>query len=237
MSIRSRFAGAALVAGLLCAAALPANAAPIQMWLQPNGSFGFDATSTAAASGAGIEFLVDSTFFSNPSSGTPHVTVTTPPSIPGTSIQSATKLNPSTGTSTWTVTAVDRAYQDLWIVIQGHNFNNGGATDPYYTDNSQIGLIIDPADPNWALVHPKGASGVTYLAYYVGDLAQGASFGVPISYAVAKALKVVQTNPQLCEFPQYRVNFLELAQVPEPAVLTLLAFSGTLLAVRKRLKG
>jgi hypothetical protein len=227
--------GAALLAGLLLAAALPANAASIQMWLRPNGQFGFDATSTTAASNAGIELLPDSTFFSNPSSGSPHVTVTTPPSIPGTSIQGATKSNPSTGSSTWTVTAADRAYQDLWIVIQGHNFNNGGATDPYYDDNSEIGLVIDPADPNWALVHPTGFPTVTYLAYYVGDLAQGASFDIPISYAVAKALKVVQTSPLLCEFPQYRVNFLELA-VPEPAVLSLLAFSGTLLTVRKRLK-
>jgi hypothetical protein len=226
--------GAALLAGLLLAAVLPANAASIQMWLQPNGQFGFDAASTTAASSAGIELLPDRTFFSNPSSGPPHVTVTTPPSIPGTSIQGATKSNPSTGHSTWTVTAADRAYQDLWIVIQGHDPNDPNGA--YYDDNREIGLVIDPADPNWALVHPTGFPTVTYLAYYVGDLAQGASFDIPISYAVAKALKVVQTNPLLCEFPQYRVNFLELAQVPEPAVLSLLAFSGTLLTVRKRLK-
>ncbi|MBM4384592.1 MAG: PEP-CTERM sorting domain-containing protein [Deltaproteobacteria bacterium] len=234
MSIRSRFAGAATFAGLLFAAALPANAAPIQMWLQPNGGFGFDAASSGAASGAGIEFLVDSTFFSNPSPGSPRVTITTPSPIPGHSVQGATKANPSTGDSTWTVRAVDRAYQDLWIVIQGHDPNDSNAS--HYNDNSRIGLVIDPTDPNWALVHPTGFPNVTYLAYYVGDLAQGASFDVPISYAVAMALKVVQTNPLLCVFPQYRVNFLELAQVPEPAVISLLAFSGTMLAVRKRLK-
>jgi hypothetical protein len=233
MSTRSRIARAALSTGLLLVAGLPATAAPIQMWLQPNGGFGFDAASTAAGTGAGIELLADSTFFSNPSSGPQRVTITTPPSIPGTSIQGATKANPSKGTSTWTVTAVDRTYQDLWIVIQGHDPNDPNAS--YYNDNSQIGLIVDPADPNWAVVHPAGFPGVTYLAYYVGDLAQGDSFGIPISYAVAKALKVVQTNPLLCVFPQYRVNFLQLAQVPEPAVLSLLAFSGTLLAVRKRL--
>ena len=38
------------------------------------------------------------------------------------------------------------------------------------------------------------------LAYHVGDLAQGDSFGVPINYAVAKALKLVQSNPNLYEF-------------------------------------
>jgi hypothetical protein len=58
---------------------------------------------------------------------------------------------------------------------------------------------------------------VTYLAYFVGDLAQGASFDVAISYVVAQALKVIpNTDPVLCEFPQYRVNFLELELTPTP---------------------
>jgi hypothetical protein len=56
---------------------------------------------------------------------------------------------------------------------------------------------------------------------------------VPISYAVAKALKVVQTDPQTCFFPQYHVNFLELA-VPEPVATALLACGGVALALRKR---
>jgi hypothetical protein len=223
-------AAAFLLTGML---ALPAAAAPFQMWLQPNGSFGFDVASTTTALNAGVEQLPDSTFFSN--SGTTQVSITTPSPISGTSVQNATFANPSTGTSTWTVTAVDRAYNDLWIVIQGHEYNNfqGGPNDPYYTQNERIGLIVDPADPNWALVRPEADPGVTYLAYFVGDLAQGGSFDVPISYAVAQALKVVQNNPQLCEFPQYHVNFLELA-VPEPVVTALLAFGGTLLAIRKR---
>lgn len=219
--------------GLALLLALPAAAAPFTMWLEPNGSFGFDAASTGAATSAGIELLPNSTFFSN--DGTTRVAITTPSPIEGTSIQNASFANPSTGASTWTVTAVDRAYDDLWIVIQGHEFNNfpSGPTDPFYTDNSKIGLIVDPADPRWALVHPAPAPEYTYLAYYVGDLEKGASFAVPIRYAVAQALKVVQSNPQLCEFPQYHVNFLELS-VPEPVALALLAFGGTLLAIRKR---
>jgi hypothetical protein len=226
-----------LAAGLALSAllALPATAATVTMWLQPNQSFGFDPASVTAAQSAGLDLLPDSTFFSN--NGTTHVSVTTPSPIPGTSILNATKSNPSTGTSTWTVTAVDRAYNDLWIVIQGHEFNNfpNGPTDSYYTDNSQIGLIVDPTDSRWALVHPAGFPSVTYLAYYVGDLAQGAHFDVPISYAVAQALKVVQTDPQLCVFPQYRVNFLELS-VPEPVATALLAFGGLFLAIRKRVR-
>jgi hypothetical protein len=211
--------------------ALPASAATFQMWLQPNGGFGFDAASTTTALNAGVDLLADSTFFSNPTLGPARITITTPTSISGTSVQNATFANPSTGTSTWTVTARDGAYNDLWIVIQGHDPNDAQAA--YYNENDKIGLVVDPADANWAVVHPDGYAGVTYLAYFVGDLAQGASFDVPISYAVAKALKVIQTNPQLCVFPQFRVNFLELA-VPEPVVTALLAFGGTLLAIRKR---
>jgi hypothetical protein len=226
-----RIAAGAAGLALSTLAALPAPAATLTMWLAPTGGFGFGATSAAAAASAGIDVLPNSTFFSNPSSGTPHITITTPSPISGTSVANATFANPSTGTSTWTVEAVDRAYDDLWIVIQGHDPNDPNAS--YYDENHEIGLIIDPTDPRWAVVHPSVAPSVTYLAYFVGDLAQGASFDVPISYAVAKALIVVQTNPQLCMFPQFRVNFLE-HPLPEPVVTALLAFGGTLLAIRKR---
>lgn len=226
---RSRVAAALVLAALLAA---PAAAAPIRLWLEPNGGFGFDAASTAAATSAGVPTLPDSTFFSNPAGGPARITVTTPSPISGASVTGATLQNPSTGTSTWTVTAQDRAYQDLWIVIQGHDPNDPEAA--YYDENHEIGLEIDPADPGWAIVHPTGFPGVSYLAYFVGDLAQGAGFGVPIDYVVAKALKVVSTNPTVHMFPQYRVNFLELTVVPEPAAVTLLAVGGALLAIRKR---
>lgn len=216
---------AALLVGLT---AVPASGATLSMWLATD--YGFDDPSTAAALGAGVPLLPDSTFFANPDPGSPSlIDITTPSPIPGTSIVGATKANPSNGTSTWTVTALDRAYDDLWIVIQGHE-----PGDSYYTDNTLIGLTIDPADPRWAVVHPTGASSVSYLAYFIGDLAQGASFDVPISYIVAQALKVVSTDPVVCEFPQFRVNFLELAVVPEPLVTSLLAFGGILLATRRR---
>jgi hypothetical protein len=229
--------GLPALAGLLLAGlcALPAAAAPIRLWLEPNGGFGFGAASTSAAAAAGVGSLPDSLFFSNPGSGPQRIDITTPSPIQGTSRQNASFANPSTGTSTWTVTALDRAYQDLWIVIQGHDPNDPNAG--YYDENHRIGLQIDPADPNWRLIGPADPSypDVTYLAYFVGDLARGASFDVPISYVVAKALRVVpNTNPQLCEFPQFRVNFLELTEVPEPAALSLLALGGVLLAARKR---
>ncbi len=232
MDFSNRFVRAGAGALLSALLALPAAAVPLTVWLQPNGGFGFDAASSTAASNAGVDTLPDSQFFANPSSGPARITITTPPSIPGTSVQNATFSNPSTGSSTWTVTAQDRAYSDLWIVIQGHD--PGDPEGTYYDANEKIGLSIDSSDPNWALVHPSGFPSVTYLAYFIGDLAQGDSSDVSIQYAIAKALKVVQQNPQLCVFPQYRVNFLELAVVPEPVVISLLAFGGTLLAIRKR---
>lgn len=229
VGIRSA-AAALLLFGISVA---PAWATSTTLWLQPNTGFGFDAPSVSAAQAAGVGALPDSTFFSNPASGPPRITITTPPSIPGVSIVGATLANPSTGTSTWTVTAVDRAYQDLWIVIQGHDPNDPSAS--YYNANEKIGLVIDPTDANWRVVHPAGFPGVSYLAYRIGDLAKNASFNVPISYAVAQALMLVPgTNPQLCIFPQYRVNFLEHALVPEPVLLSLLAFGGAALAMRKR---
>jgi hypothetical protein len=233
MSQKAGFRSAVAALLLLASSALPVAAAPMTLWLEPNGGFGFDAPSVGAAQAAGLAGLPSSTFFSNPASGPQRITITTPPSIPGTSIVGATFANPSTGTSTWTVTALDRAYQDLWIVIQGHDPNDPNAS--YYNANEKIGLVIDPTDANWRVVHPSGFPSVSYLAYHIGDLAQNASFNVPISYAVAQALRLVPgSNPQLCLFPQYRVNFLELAVVPEPVLLSLLAFGAAGLAMRKR---
>ncbi len=232
MSFRAGIRGAAAALLLLGVSATPAVAVPMKLWLQPNGGFGFDAPSVTAAQGAGLGSLPASTFFSNPASGAARITITTPSSIPGTSVIGATTANPSTGSSTWTVTAKDRAYQDLWIVIQGHDPNDPNVA--YYNANEKVGLVIDPTDPNWRVVEPAGFPGVSYLAYHIGNLAQNASFNVPISYAVAQALKVISTSPQLCVFPQYRVNFLELAVVPEPVLLSLLAFGGLGLAIRKR---
>jgi hypothetical protein len=231
MRLRRLLAAAGCAAAVALAA--PALAAPLTLWLEPSAGIGLDSAAASAAQGAGLSLLPDSTFFSN--TGATHLTVTTPPSIPKSDVhfvKKPKKSDPIVGHSTWTVTAVDRAYSDLWIVIQGHDPNDPNAA--YYRDSSKIGLVVDPADTRWALVHPAGSPGVTYLAYFVGDLVQGGSYDVPISYAVAKALKLVKgSKPKLCLFPQYRVNFLELA-VPEPVAIGLLAFGGGLLAIRKR---
>ena len=229
--LRRRLGSWAAAAALALGLALPAAGAPLALWLEPNGSFGFDDASTNAALAAGIGSLPNSSFFSNPSSGPAHISVTTPSPIPGVSRTNATRTDPSSGESTWTVTALDRDYDDLWIVIQGHDPNDPLAS--HYNRNDNIGLLVDPADPNWSIVRPSVDPTVAYLAYFVGDLAQGDSFDVPISYVVAQTLKHVSNDPNLCVFPQYRVNFLELS-VPEPVVLSLLAFGGTVLAIRRR---
>ncbi len=224
----NRWVVAAAGCALAVLTALPMAAAPVSVWLNTDG-VGFDGASITAVRNAGMGALPDSAFFGN--SGGTRVSVTTPSPIPGVSRKKATKSSPSTGQSTWTVTAVDRDYQDLWIVIQGHSPNDANAK--YYKKHGNIGLIVDPTDPSWKTVSPSGTPGVTYLAYFVGDLVKGDSFDVPISYAVAKALKRIRKDPNFCVFPQYRVNFLELS-VPEPLVLSLLGFGGTLLAIRKR---
>lgn len=222
----ARVRGAVVGTALAVLFGAQAQATTLTLWMAPQ--FGFGSASVSAAQSAGVGSLPDSTFCSNP---TCDIDITTPASIPGTSVANATFANPSTGSSIWTVTANDRAYQDLWIVIQGHDPNDPNAS--YYADNTKIGLVIDPMDARWKLVHPAGFTQYTYLAFFVGDLAQGASVDVPISYAVAQALKVVSTNPTLCVFPQYRVNFLELS-VPEPVLLSMLAFAGLALAIGNR---
>jgi hypothetical protein len=231
MRLKRLFAAAACAVAV--AFATPALAVPLTLWLDSSAGIGLDASGASAARSAGVSLLPDSTFFSN--TGATHITVTTPPSIPKSDVHFPKKpkqSDPIVGHSTWTVRAVDRDYNDLWIVIQGHDPNDPNSS--YYRENGKIGLVVDPADTRWALVHPAGSPGVTYLAYFIGDLVQGDSTDVPISYAVAKALKLVKgSKPKLCLFPQYRVNFLQLA-VPEPVVTGLLAFGGTLLAIRKR---
>ncbi len=217
-----RSAGLTLLA--TCLAAAPALAAPLTLWMASD--FGLDAASVTAAQSAGVDLLPDSTFF-----GGGGITITTPPQIVGDSVLGATKSNPSTGESTWTVTAVNGSYQDLWIVIQGHDPNDPTGT---YYGNSNVGLSIDTADARWALVHPAGYPQVTYLAYFVGDLAQDESEQIAIDYRVAQALyQVSGSSPLLCLFPQYRVNFLQLS-VPEPALFALLGFAAVALASRKQ---
>ncbi len=218
-----------VIAALVALAAAPAFAAPITLWLKSD--YGFDNGSVSTALTTSLPVLPDSTFFSNPTEGMKRVDVTTPSSISGVKVSNPSRSNPNQGSSIWTVTAVDRAYEDLWIVIQGKGESAQELADFYDTVN--VGLEIDPADPRWALVHPAGSTQYTYLAYFVGDLAQGAQHEIPIEYQVAQKLFKDPSDPNRFIFPQFRVNFLELA-VPEPALAALLSLASLGIAARRR---
>jgi hypothetical protein len=224
----ARFRG--VVAGALVAlGGVSASAAPISLWLAP--TFGFDAGSVTTAQSAAIPMLPDSMFFANPVEGMAHIDLSTPNSISGVKVSNPSRSNPNRGSSVWTVTAVDADYEDLWIVIQGKGETAHELAEFYDTPN--VGLEIDPSDPRWALVHPADATQYTYLAYFVGDLPQGAQHEIPIEYRVAQKLFKDPNDSSRFIFPQYRVNFLALA-VPEPAFSALLGVVALALAAPRR---
>lgn len=220
---------------LLVFVASAAQATPVNLFGDPVTGFGFRAADVAAASGVGS--LPDqATFLTNANS---NISVLTPPTITGTNNPAGDFSNPSTGSSVWTVTANDRAYTDLWIVLIGHSAGtdpHGPNGDGFYAQPN-VGLAIDDADPNLAFVRAAGFTS-TYLAIFLGDLAQGQSTGVPINYAVAQAL--LDTAPPGSSindylFPQYQAAFVEVARVPEPGIAALvIVAAGFGLGVRAR---
>ena len=227
-AIRADRARAAIGAILLTLAlAVPASA--LTIYGEPGGGWGFD---PAVAASSGVGFLPDqASFLFTP---TVDISVTQPPMFPGS--LGTSFLNPSTGSTTWTVTANDRSYSGLWVVIAGHaqtSDPHGPAGDGFYA-SANVGLDFDDTDPDWRFVRFAGTN-ITYLAYFVGDLAQGTSTVVPIEYRVAQDLFEAWENEFL--FPQLQVGFLEAA-VPEPTTtmlgLAIVAFGGLKRARRRR---
>ena len=213
---------------LLCVA--PASALPMTLYANGDAIAGFDADDVAAAVAAGMaEPFTVSGFFG----GQGYFSVVTPDGIPGT--QGSSKLNPSTGTSTWTLQIADDTpealLQNFFLVILGHASND---PLPYETEN--VGLQITTTEP-WSLVRNAAATSQVYLAYSLGDLDAGVDYQIPIEYRVGQPL-FVQGGEYV--FPLYMIAFLSLPdgpQVPEPSVLALL--SGALAVgwvTRKRLR-
>lgn len=206
---------------------------------------GFDKTDIQAALAAGVQQLPDSIFFSGNAPGDQLTAPASPAGpIPGVNVPNGTKANPSTGSGGLAPMAIDNSYQNLWLVIQGHDFPSDplgpfGTIAQWYTDSTLVGLDIDPNDPRWAIVrsdpavdpYPNQGREFYYLAYFIGPLPQGQSANVPLSYAVAQGLYEGPTG--VFTFPQYRVAFLDLA-VPEPSLAVLLAGAGLALALRRK---
>ena len=157
---------------------------------------------------------------SETSPGTVNITITTPSTIPGVNVPGGNFANPSTGSSMWSITANDRDYSDLWLVIVGHAVTvdpHGPSGDGFY-DSANIGIEVDDSDPNLRFVLPTGMN-LTYLAIFLGDLAQGSTAVLPIEYRVAQAL--FESAPNDFLFPQYQVAYLEGIPVPEPSTVAL----------------
>ncbi len=208
-----------------------AQATPVTLWAST--SWGWQSPGIASLQAAGVLQLPDQAVFTTNSGlnlqGS--ISVTTPPRIRGVNLAKASFANPSRGSSIWTITANDQSYQDLWIVLAGHDITgdkNGPNGNRFYR-TPKAGLLVDSSDSNWAVVRPTG-SPVSYLAYRVGDLAQGQSFQLPIQYRVAQGL---YKQGRKFLFPQYRVAFLSLA-VPEPSTLVLLLGAGIAFVASRR---
>ncbi len=226
----ARRLGVVALVWLGLAVAVGASATPVSLYGDPVNGWGFNPVDVAAAAGVGS--LSDQASFET-SPGTVDITITTPATVSGTDSPGGGFANPSTGSSMWSITANDRAYTDLWLVIVGHAV----ATDPHgpsgdgFYASANVGLEIDDADPNLRFVSPASMN-VTYLAVYLGNLAQGATTVVPIEYRVAQGL--LEPSASVFLFPQYQVGYLEGLAVPEPGTMMLGILAGLGLAVGAR---
>jgi hypothetical protein len=213
--------------GLLVAAS--AGATPVTVWFDGVSGAGIDAASATAVAAAGVPSFSTTPFIFADPSNTHFATATlnnpiTPSSLP----TSPSKTNPVEATAQFQFTALDRDYQDLWIVLLGHEPND--PTGSFY-DTSNVGLEIDSADP-WRSIPISG--GFTYLAFFVGDVAQNDSVTVDFEYRVAQSLFLLNPGPpKRFQFPQLWVAYTEVA-VPEPTGIVLLAAGLAGLALRKR---
>jgi hypothetical protein len=220
-----RGAAIGLFAGLwLLLGAFAAHATPVTLYADGDMIAGFDADDVDDAIAAGFSEPVTVSGLN----GYPDFfSVVTPDGIPGTQGQS--KLNPSTGTSTWTLQIADDTPEDLlqnfFLVILGHDQND---PQPYFTQN--VGLEVETGSP-WTLFRNEVAPDQVYLAYFLGDLDPLIDYQIPIEYRVGQAL-FIEGGEFI--FPRYTIAFL--AAVPEPSTLMLLAtaFAGLWMAGKRR---
>jgi hypothetical protein len=201
---------------------------------------GFLEADALALIGAGVQQLPGHPMFGNPVVGPERVTVTVGDVVVDPVLDGTSKADPSSGSTIWSATANDQSYDNFWIVIQGHSPEDPNF-DFYAAGN--MGLAIDVADTNWALIHPVDAQGdeltqYWYLAYFLGDpLAQDDTVINPIEYRVAQNIyKETSTMGGVIKteytYPKFHVAFLS---IPEPATLGMLLTAGLLgLAVRRR---
>jgi hypothetical protein len=225
--VRSRWLprAALLAAASWLLTALPASAAPIDVWFDRQSGFGIEAASTTAAQAGGAQHFTvpTSSFFLS------GFDVVTPDPFPGFVPESPSRADPSTASTTWIIEALDASHDDLWIVFRRHSpaDENFAFYDPGGDAPGTVGLAIDPA-AGWTLMSPEGSPDTVYLAFFIGSLAQGATAEVPIDYRVAQAPffstdlgEFVGTDSSGFVLPRLSIGFATFA-VPEPATPFLL---------------
>jgi hypothetical protein len=211
MRLVNRAAAIGLLAGLwLLMGTVAVNATPVTIYMDDDQIAGFDPRSVARAIEAGFD---EPTTVSGLYGGAEYFSVTTPEGITGT--QGVDKLNPATGSSTWTLQIADDTPADLlqnfFLVILGHDrtFLN------YETEN--VGLEVESGG-SWTLFRNAVAPEQVYVAYFLGDLDPLMDYQIPIEYRVGQ--RVFEKDGRFF-FPRYTIAFLNA--VPEPSTLALLA--------------
>jgi hypothetical protein len=215
-------------------------AAAIPVYADGSTDYGFDPADVAAAIAAGAS---DPTGVGVMDDGVPWLTITTPDGISG--VKGKDKLNPSKGSSTWTLhlsgNAPTDALQDFALVILGHDPND--PIKKYKSEN--VGLDIATSLP-WLFVTPDSVNvsttggpagnGPVYVAFLLGDLEAGEDYPIPIEYLLGQKLKKGKNaaGEKVYMFPRYAYSVVSISGVPEPSTLALLALGAASLGLAAR---
>ncbi|MCP3985612.1 MAG: hypothetical protein GY723_14575 [bacterium] len=144
--------------------------------------------------------------------------------------------NPARDENDWVIQANEQL-DDVWIVFRGHD-----PTDPLGINNTaggylpqNVGLTLDPTGTSqiWRMVNSPAMGGdpaTSYLALYLGDLAQDDIVTELIRYSVTQG---ILSSGDL-QFPKYLVGLM-FAAVPEAGTVLLLVTTGLGLMLRRRL--
>ncbi|MCP5068253.1 MAG: hypothetical protein GY946_16955 [bacterium] len=144
--------------------------------------------------------------------------------------------NPSRDQNDWVMQA-NESLDEVWIVFRGHD-----PTDPLGINNTaggylpqNVGLTVDPTGTSqiWRMVNIPAMGGdpaTSYLALYLGDLAQDDIVTELIRYSVTQG---ILSSGDL-QFPKYLVGLM-FAAVPEAGTVLLLVTTGLGLMLRRRL--
>ncbi|MBW2241717.1 MAG: hypothetical protein JRH01_06995 [Deltaproteobacteria bacterium] len=239
---RSRILGVALAFAVSAAAA---HAAPIDLFFNgtvpaPDGNpYGLSTQSQADFLAAGGQAL--GTRFSLSLLGT-QLTVSNPVDITPSYVAGGSDFiaNPARDQNDWVFTS-NGNLENVWIVFRGHDptdvLGENSVVGGYRPQN--VGLNLDPTGTAdfWRMVSLPALGPIpatSYLALFLGDLAQGQSVTKSIHYRVTQ--DILTNSLGELQFPQHLVGLMfAAAPVPEAGTVLLLVTTGLGLALRRRL--